>query len=274
VSAVAAAVAVARAHGVRCDDPELLRDAWHVLVHLRPSPVVARVTSGAPGVDPCGVTRELDVARHAYAAGAPVAAPSDLVDPGPHRHDGHTIVFWRFVEKSGKVDAAAAGRGLRAIHEALADYADELPPATRTEEVLAMLDPLERSADIELCCELAARPLPTGQAVHGDAHLFNCMPTAAGPVWHDLETACRGPREYDLAALVLRDRSEGPQAEAREALAAYGPHDAELLEHCLLSYGAWIAASFLVVAARRPETAPFLERLLQFLRGSDLVRKP
>src|SRR5881394_3232231 len=60
----AVGVAVAEAHGVRCEKPIVLREAWHVLVHLWPSPIVARVTSGAPGVDPDGVKRELSVAVH------------------------------------------------------------------------------------------------------------------------------------------------------------------------------------------------------------------
>ena len=67
MSAVDAAVAVADAHGLRCDKPVVLREAWHVLVHLWPSPVVARVTSGAAGVDPADVERELTVAIHAEA---------------------------------------------------------------------------------------------------------------------------------------------------------------------------------------------------------------
>jgi hypothetical protein len=46
MSAVEAAVAVADAYGVHCEKPVVLREAWHVLVHLWPSPVVARVTSG------------------------------------------------------------------------------------------------------------------------------------------------------------------------------------------------------------------------------------
>ena len=50
MSAVEAAVAVAAAYGLRCDQPVVLSEAWHVLVHLRPFPVVARVTSGAAGV--------------------------------------------------------------------------------------------------------------------------------------------------------------------------------------------------------------------------------
>jgi len=158
-----------------------------VLVHLSPLPVVARVTSGAPGVDPCDVERELSVARHAARAGAPVVEPSDLLPPGPHRRDGHTLVFWRYLVQAGQLDAAAAGRGLRAIHDALADYDGELPRAGRAEEVRAMLQPFAPSDDVELLCELASRELPEGQALHGDAHLFNCIQTTAGPIWSRLK---------------------------------------------------------------------------------------
>ena len=256
MSAVGAAVAVAEAHGVRCERPIVLGEAWHLLVHLWPSPVVARVTSGAPGVDPDDVERELAVARHAARAGAPVVQPSDLLPPGPHRHDGHTLVFWRYLVQAGSVDATAAGRALHTIHDSLADYEGLLPRAGRAEEVREMLEPFAPSDDVELLCELASRELPEGQALHGDAHLFNCIQTRAGPIWHDLETACRGPREYDLAALLLSDRSEEPDPEARLAAAAYGDYDEEL----------WVAASFMVAVARRPEAAPALERQLQFLR--------
>ena len=266
MSAVESAVAVADAYGVHCEKPIVLSEAWHLLVHLWPAPVVARVTSGAPGVDPGDVGRELAIASHAARAGAPVVRPSDLLPPGPHRHHGHTLVFWQYVAQAGKLDAAAAGRGLHAIHDSLADYDGELPRAGRADEVRAMLEPFAPSDDVELLCELASRELPEGQALHGDAHLFNCIQTASGPIWHDLETACRGPREYDLAALVLDDRSGDSDPEARSALAAYGSYDAELLERALPVYAAWIAASFMAAIARRPEAAPTLERQLRFLR--------
>jgi hypothetical protein len=267
MSAVDAAVAVADSYGVRCEEPVVLREAWHVLVHLAPSPVVARVTSGAPGVDPADVERELSVAQHAARTGAPVALPSDLLPPGPHRRDGHTLVFWRYLKETGELDAATAGRRLRVIHDALADYDGELPRAGRADEVREMLEPFAPSDDVELLCELVSRGLPEGQALHGDAHLANCIQTAAGPIWHDLETACRGPREYDLAALVLRDRSRDSQPEARMATAAYGPYDEEILEQALPVYASWVAASFMVAVARRPDAAPALERQLRFLRG-------
>jgi hypothetical protein len=266
MSAVQAAVEVARAYGLPCDDPVVLSHSWHVLVHLRPWPVVARVTSGAAGVDPQDVVRELEVARHLVRSGAPVIEPSELLDPGPHEHGGHTLVFWRYLAADGQLDPGAAGRGLRAIHDGLVDYQGNLPDPGRPQDVSAMLAPFPHSDDVELLCELAAHELPAGQALHGDAHLFNCMPTAAGPVWHDLETACHGPREYDLAALVLDDRSRGPDLDAQAALAAYGPYDHDLLERAIPVYAAWVAASFMAALDRRPDAAPALERQLQFLR--------
>jgi Ser/Thr protein kinase RdoA (MazF antagonist) len=176
------------------------------------------------------------------------------------------VVFWRYLVSEGKRDAAAAGRGLRVIHEALADYDGQLPAAGRADDEKAMLAPLPRSDDVELLCELASRELPAGQALHGDAHLFNSIPTAAGSVWHDFETACRGPREYDLAALIMDDRPEAPDHDARTALAAYGSHDPDLVQRAIPVYAAWVAASFMAAVARRPDAAASLERQMQFLR--------
>jgi hypothetical protein len=187
-----------------------------------------------------------------------VITPSDLLDPGPHVHAGHTLVFWSFVETRGEVDPTAAGAGLRALHDALADYTGELPRAGRPDEVEAMLAGLPASADVDLLRGLAARPLPAGQALHGDAYLGNCLP---GPTWHDLETACRGPREYDLATLA-----QSGTPDAREALAAYGPHDADLVEECLPVYNAWICASFMTAVDRRADAAARVERMLTDLR--------
>jgi hypothetical protein len=223
--------------------------------------VVARVTSGAPGVDPGDVTRELGVASHLAAKGAAVVPPSDLLPPGPHERDGHVLAFWRYVEPGGEHDPAAAGEALRTIHDGLADYTGELPRGGRIDDVRAILT--TPSADAELLCDLATRPLPRGQAIHGDAHLGNCLP---GPLWHDFETACTGPREYDLAAIVLRDRWDSTDPSRRTALAAYGEHDEDVLEAALPVYGAWICASYISAAARRPELVESTERLLAFLR--------
>jgi Phosphotransferase enzyme family len=263
--AVEAAVAVAAEHGLRSDDPVVLRDAWHVLVHLRPLPLVARVSSGRSypeGPPEDDVIRELAVASHAARAGAPVVPPSDLLDPGPHRHGRHVVAFWQYVEPKREVEPVAAGEGLRAIHEALADYDEELP-SLHTRDLIGIVSGLEPSADVDLLRELGTRqPAGQAQAIHGDAHLANCLP---GPLWHDFETACRGPREFDLAALTLSDEVREDDA-SRIALEAYGDHDADLLEECLPVYAAWIYASFMVSLARRPELGPLLDERLRWLR--------
>jgi len=267
--AVAAAVAVAAAHGLRSDAPVVLSDAWHVLVHLRPLPLVARVSSALPypeGPPAEDVVRELAVAGHAARAGAPVVPPSDLLPPGPHRREGRVVAFWRYVEAHGELDAWAAGLGLRAVHDALAGYDGELPEL-HTADTLGLLASLEPSADVELLRELGSRrPAGAEQALHGDAHLQNCLQTPSGPLWHDFETACRGPRELDLAALVLLERSCGGEPAAREALAAYGDHDEALLEECLPLYAAWIYASLLAASSALPELRPRLDDRLRWLR--------
>jgi phosphotransferase family enzyme len=269
-SAVAVAVAVARDLGLRCDEPLVLRDAWHVLVHLRPLPIVARVSSSIPfpeGPKSDDVIRELDVVRHAVSAGAPVIPPVDEVDPGPHHRGGRVVTLWRYVPPQGEVDPRSAGRRLRSIHEALRDYDGELPAYGHPGDTSEMLDAAEPSADVELLREIASRRIRMqGQALHGDAHLANCLPSGSGPLWHDFETACHGPPEYDLAALVMRDRMEGGEPAAREALTAYGPHDADLLDQLLPIYAAWIYASFLLALPRRPERAAVLREGLNWLR--------
>ena len=266
-SAVRAAVAVAAEHGLRSDEPVVLRDSWHVLVHLRPLPLVARVSSGRPypdGPSEDDVIRELAVASHAARAGAAVVPPSDLLDPGPHRHGGHVVAFWEYVEARREVEPVAAGRALRAIHDALADYEGELP-SLHTDDLAAIADRLEPSADVDFLRELGLRqPAGATQALHGDAHLANCLP---GPLWHDFETTCRGPREFDLAALTLSDEVREDDA-SRIALEAYGDHDADLLEECLPVYAAWIYASFMVALPRRPELGPVLAARLRWLRDT------
>ena len=102
------------------------------------------------------------------------------------------------------------------------------------------------------------RPAGRTQALHGDAHLANCLP---GPLWHDFETACRGPREFDLAPLLLWETEA-----SRLALAAYGDHDRDVLEQCVPVYAAWIFASMMISLNERPEEGPALADYLRWLR--------
>jgi Phosphotransferase enzyme family len=269
-SAIAAALAVAREQGIRCDEPLVLRDAWHILLHLRPAPVVARVSTGLPypeGPDPQDVVRELAVASHAARAGAAVIPPTDEVDAGPHERGGHIVTFWRYAPPHPDPDAAEAGRALRVIHEALTDCDVELPPMTRPRDIEAMLSSLPAGPDTEvLRAAVSSAHDADGQALHGDAHLWNCLGSSTGPLWHDFETACRGPREYDLAALVMDDRVNGDHPEARVALQAYGGHDESLLDDMVPVYASWVTASMLVALPRRPELKPLIDARLAWLQ--------
>jgi hypothetical protein len=268
-SAIAAALAVARAQGLRCEEAVVVRAAWHVLVRLQPLLIVARVSSSLPfpeGPDPDGLVRELAVAAHLSAAGAPVVPPAAELEPVPYRHGGHIVTFWRYVEPHEPPDPRQAGRGLRAIHEALADFDGPLPPTGHPGETEAMVRALPPGPHVDLLRDVVRRPpAPEGQPLHGDAHLFNCLGSPQGPLWHDFETACRGPREYDLAALVSRQRVIGDVPESVDALDAYGRHDAALLEEMLPLYVAWVTASMLIALPRRPELAAAVDVRLAWL---------
>jgi hypothetical protein len=77
--ALAAALAVARAHGLRCTEPTILRDRANLMVHLQPSPVVARIATKTALVRPATaefLARDLAVATFLASRCAPVVPPS------------------------------------------------------------------------------------------------------------------------------------------------------------------------------------------------------
>jgi Phosphotransferase enzyme family len=219
------------------------------------------------GPDPQDLARELAVASHAARAGAAVIPPADEVDPGPHERGGHIVTFWRYIPPHPDRDSADAGRALRVVHEALTDCEVELPPMTRPRDMDAMLSSLPAGDDVEILREAALfAGDDESQALHGDAHLWNCLGSPTGPLWHDFETACRGPREYDLAALVMSDRIDGDHPEEEVALRAYGEHDEALLDDMLPVYTSWVTASMLVALPRRPELQSLVEARLAWLQ--------
>jgi hypothetical protein len=225
-----------------------------VLVHLAPAPVVARVPltfTFARGAE--WFAQEVELAAFLAAQGAPVAPPATEVDPGPHRHEGLLVTLWAHVDHDPAWnDPAVAGRSLRDLHKALAAYPGVLPACDRADEVAGLLTRLEPSP-VASAGELAAlrdacgriSPLPPGQPLHGDAHLRNVLWTREGPLWSDLENACSGPVEFDLASLLWR---EIPGQD--DALAAYGDHDPALIEAAGPALTLCLAAWTLVVADR------------------------
>jgi hypothetical protein len=260
-----AAVSLARSQGLSVDEPVVLRDLSNLLVHLRPSPVVARVATTTAAAHEGGLgwlLREVEVAQFLVARGAPVVAPAAELPPGPHTHEGWAITFWRHVDHDPRrsPEGAEVGAALRVLHEELAPYPGELPGlAGVLDEVERLIGRLARTDgllpdDTERLWSTLARVrgaiegagLPE-RPLHGDAHAGNLLLTSSGPLWTDLEDTFRGPVDWDLACLVANARvlglDPGPGA---AALAAYGrdPDDPALdpfVEARALQVAAWTA---------------------------------
>jgi Phosphotransferase enzyme family len=281
--AVAAAVAAARAHGLRVDDPVVLRDRLNVLVWLKPAPVVARVAGTIAVVRPGDewLRREVAVAGALAAAGAPVVAPSDELPPGPHLQDGRLVSFWTHVPaREAPVDPVAAGEALRACHAALRSFAGSLPllgVITEAEALLARLAAegtlapddaggIQRRFD-ELRAAMENLRAPV-QPLHGDAHLGNVLNGPDGPLWNDWEDTCLGPVGWDAACLVSTARMTGEgRGEAEAALAATGialdPGELTLwVDARTLQALVWVT----YIAREHPERRAALEPWLQAAR--------
>jgi GNAT superfamily N-acetyltransferase len=250
--AVRAAVETALAHGVKSHAPRILQDWNDTIVHLAPAPLVARVrTTWLEADDTKTFRREVAVAAHATARGAPVVAPSREPPPGPHRADSLVFTFWEYAEElPGEVSPRQAGLALKALHEALTDYPGPLPPlTTRLDRAQAVADdpaalPALSEAEQRFLADtlrdlrsrldgfaLDERPL------HGGPHPANLLRTVSGPRWIDLDTVCRGPLEWDLAHLPEAAAVEFPEvspdalAETRKLVSA------EVAVWCWRTYG-------------------------------------
>jgi hypothetical protein len=241
--AVAAAVAAGHDLGITVTEPRVLYDAFSVIVHLHPAPVVARVPTvlprtvkAAPQAQADQQRRELAVAGWLAERGHPVVAPSPLVPAEPIARDGFSMTFWQHVEQvPAEPDEAQRIRLAAQLHAALHDYPGELrflmPLDAFVPDGLAqlesrpdLLDPadLDRArAEWALLEPLtdpdgfaAAFPGISVQPVHGDAPTYNLIVTPDGALSADFEHITRGPVEWDLvfaddAARAAYDTSAG-----------------------------------------------------------------
>ena len=266
-AAARAAVTVAARLGVTCTEPVILADGANVIVHLSPSPVVAKVAATTPAVRPDAAVwlqRELDVVLFLAGAGAPVIVPSPEVPPVAHSGDGHVMSFWTYLKPSGpgQPDEAVIGSMLRELHAVLRSYPGTLPVLSPLGDIPAFLArPRATLSDADtaglarayaqLTGELAGTSSPE-QALHGDAGLSNLMRSDGGWVWHDFEDTCTGPVAWDLAASTASRYLEGSRVQAayRDAV------DPEQLRICeqlrLLHLTVWYA----LYAERLPECRP------------------
>jgi len=263
-AAARAAVSAAAGFGIGCTDPVILADGANVIVHLTPSPVVAKVASSSAAIRPdaaASLQRELDVALFLTGEGAPVMPPSREVPATTHRADGQVMSFWAYLPPASpaRPDADTLGSMLRDLHAVLRHYPATVPwlaPLTDVEAFLSRPRPGLTDADVaalgdafkRLVAELGPA-LDQGQVLHGDAGAGNVMATGAGWVWHDFEDVCTGPVAWDLAPSVASRFIDGSRV-----LAAYAdPVDPRQLDVCrqlrLLNLTVWYS----VYAERLPD---------------------
>lgn len=216
--AVDAAVAVARRLGLEPSWPRVLKDSNNTVIHLRPEPIIAKVSTSVLERLPAGsLSHELDVGLHLAARGAAIAPPTSDPPPGPHRARDLTVTLWelRRHDPTLPVDERQVASALRSVHAALSDYPGDLPPFSahleagretlESEEATPALPSDDRRFLLEvharLLDELSSRP-GYAHPLHGGPHLDgNVLLTRDGPLLIDFEAACRGPLEWDLSYL-------------------------------------------------------------------------
>jgi aminoglycoside phosphotransferase len=240
--ALNAARAVASAHGLAWEQAVVVQSASNVLVHLQPLPVVARVMTGTVVLhdDPARwLGREVAVLEFLAPSGLAVA-PSPLIAPGPHQHDGLWMTFTEWIpgveRDQPPADPARLGRSLRTLHDELRAFDGELGNlADLRDDILRLhghLRPTE-ALDADSIAALRTRLDDAGgaafssslpaQAIHGDASVGNLLHTSDRLVWNDFEDTFRGPVHWDLAAYVMSLRGRGAtEGFVREVLDHYG----------------------------------------------------
>ncbi|MFE1077660.1 phosphotransferase [Nocardiopsis alba] len=226
-----AAVGAGRDLGLDVADAKVLYELFSVVVHLAPSPVVARIPVVLPGsTDLDSLARrqqeELDVTRWLADQGVPVTVPSPLVPREPVRRDGFSMTFWAFVEedRTAETDYVANAATVPDLHAALRSYPGSIPFLSSAEPwfVTEGLERLGERPDLIGPQDLdrarrewrILEPLVSSreafekrfpgidvQTVHGDCPAANIMPTVDGALYADFEMVTSGPVEWDMASL-------------------------------------------------------------------------
>ena len=250
-----------------------------MIVHLSPSPVVAKVAASTPAIRPdvaAWLQRELDVALYLAGAGIPVLVPSGEVPATVHQGDGHWMSFWTYRDLDVDVwpDEATIGSMLWDLHAALRSFPGSPPVLPGLGDIPAFLarpQTLLTAADVAILTEtfssLVEDLTPAsgpGQALHGDAGVSNLRAADGGWVWYDFEDTGWGPVAWDLAATTA-----SPRLDRSRILAAYGdPVDATQLDTCQKLRRLHLTIWYALYAERLPECRQRATELLATWRPS------
>ncbi|MEV4842327.1 hypothetical protein AB0K20_03770 [Micromonospora matsumotoense] len=295
--AVDAAVHAGRAQGLVVTDARVLYDAFSVVVHLAPAPVVARVPTVLPhyaDLDSVSGRQRAELAVTGWLAdrGMPVIAPSSLVRREPVRHDGFSMTFWELIElaPAAAPDYVANCGLIPALHAALRDYPGELSFLSAAEpqfieDGLRMLDgrpELIDRADLDRARrewqvleppvrsrELFERTFPGVdlQPVHGDSPAVNIVAGVDGHRYADFEMVTLGPVEWDVVGV-------GPDGEAAYRHAAQRRNLRQLDEDVLrfvTAVGLLRGIACLALAPQLPMLADALGGMLDQWRSTPFA---
>lgn len=200
-AAVAAACKAARQLDVDNGAPVILHQSNNVVVRI--GDIVLKVGGRFERL-----RRDVALAAHAARNDGPVIPPlGDAV-----QLDGFVVSAWPYrVPDAVPASAATAGRALVALHSSLAGTREPLPPlADRFADVRAFLeDPTATAALakdgrrvlLDAIDALGADVESTEVVLHGEPHDDNRLTSHGAVLYFDLESACRGPLEWDLAYL-------------------------------------------------------------------------
>jgi Ser/Thr protein kinase RdoA (MazF antagonist) len=230
--AVAAARSSASALGLTADDAIVLQDSNRIVLRLLPCDVVARVASI---VHQPGAAFEVELARRLAQTESPVATLDPRVEPQIYVRDGFVVTLWSYHEPVPPREVAPAEyahalerlhAGMRQIDMATPHFTDRVAEAQRLvasrarTPALADADRNLLSNTLRTLRRTIADRGAAEQLLHGEPHPGNLLRTKNGLRFVDLETACRGPVEFDIA-------------HAPEAVSAHYPGaDQQLIQQC------------------------------------------
>ena len=239
--AVAAATSAASALGLRVDEAQVLHASNRLAVRLLPSDVLARVA--LPTHEAAAF--EVDLAARLAATGSPVALLDPRVAPRVYERDGFTITLWTYYEPqtARELSPADYADALSRLHAGMQQVDVTTPHFTdRVREAEDLVGSRDRTPDLgdadrDLLVNTFSRVMPAiagrgaaEQLLHGEPHPGNVLNTKIGPLFIDLETACRGPVEFDLAHLP------------KSVSECYAGIDRALLDECRLLVLAMVTA--------------------------------
>jgi aminoglycoside phosphotransferase (APT) family kinase protein len=195
--------------GVSTSDARLLRIGSNAVFDL--GDVVARVT--LPGARTEPACRAVALARWLEENGVPAVLALDVEQP--RIIDGVAVTFWESMGQGASYGTTSElAELLRRLHALDVPAESALPgfaPLERLDRRLESLNLpetdvafLRRRAD-HLRAQFADLHLPDPPVVlHGDANVGNVLHDRAGvPRLIDLDSMCRGPREWDLVLTAL-----------------------------------------------------------------------